>query len=179
MRVVLLEGQAGVSVEGKSGVIRAGRVGIFALDANGDATGEFTIEDLDEADIASLPLILLPEPVTLATEELILPREGQWRMDTTVSAQSTCAGAAAIVPSNSETSTVEVLEDGRLQFFRVILEADDGGVWRGTYEEGGVVAAIEINFNPESGAGLYNVPTDFGSGPCNLVFDLALDYLGP
>ncbi len=179
MRVALLDGQAGISVAGKSGVIRAGRVGIFELDADGDATGEYTIEDYTEADVASLPLVLLPEPVALGTGEAALPREGQWRMDTTVSNQSTCPGAAALVPSNSETSTVDVLEDGTIQFFRILLEAGEDELWHGQYDSDGVVADVEISFSFESGTGLYQVPSDFGSGPCQLVFDLALEYIGP
>jgi hypothetical protein len=151
LRIALVEGEAGIGdVTGRRGGIPAGHVGVFELDANGDATGDYVVEPYTDADVANLPIALLPRPVEVRSVADIAAlrdapmRDGRWIVrHITASITSTGPGASICDFDTSmlveELTDVDVFvttnADGTLtitHFFgqTYVYTRDDDGVWR-------------------------------------------------
>lgn len=184
LRVALVDGQAAITVAHQKGVIRTGRVGIFELDADGEATGEYTVENYTEADVAALPVGLLPDSITVPSpgEAAVsgTPLSGRWQADGKASAQTSCPDVLGFLPDN--TSVVVFTVDGDTLTIAeasgaLVREAD--GRWRGDMDGAdGYAFRLDAEFTDTTGTGIYTIPADYGSGPCSIIFDMVFTWLG-
>jgi hypothetical protein len=190
MRIALLEGQASFAVPGGgSGVIRAAEVGIFTLDANGMATGEFTVEGYSGDDVAALPVVLLPRVIRVRTPEEIAVaraeavREGRWRLR--VDEANSLQGCVSVLAHELEITLeriddVTLIEHSPIQDTTFELQPDASWVFTTTDTNlGRHTTTTTLRFDAESGEGkrvFTSIRPDLTT--CDITVALRYEFLG-
>lgn len=201
LRIAMVEGYAGIEeTAGRSGVIRAGSVGVFPLDANGDATGEHTVEDYTDADVASLPIALLPRPVEVRSPDDIAAlraapvRDGRWIMrHAIVSWTGTDPGFCERSANDwliwneligTEFYATTTNADGTLTVHYPLGEEetytrDDDGVWRTAgLEDFNFTATFEHVFEGDTGIHTIVYTYSFDTLKCTTTIQVETEFAG-
>jgi hypothetical protein len=137
MRLAVLDGEARATLNGRSAIAPAGTQISVALDGDGKATGDLTLEVYEEDDVTNLPVQLLPEEITIAKpltaaelaevlEKNRTPLNGEWRL-----LSASCGEKLGeIIPITFEVDGAEML----MVFFG--SEMPFSQVEGGTYSDG-------------------------------------------
>lgn len=204
LRIALVEGYAGIEASaGRSAVIQAGHVGVFQLDANGDATGEYTVENYSDTDVASLPIALLPRQIEVRSAGEIAAlraapvRDGRWAvLHPTLSwtgtdlefcerlANDSMIGWDEAIGSELYATTTNADDTLTVRYLLAVGEdliytRDDDGIWRVVFpEEYGFTAILEYVF--EGDTGIHTMVYIFSDGPltCTTTTHVRLAFVG-
>jgi hypothetical protein len=127
MTVAVLDGQVTVTEQGVSVTVPAGARAIIPLDENGLGAGAPRLEGYDTAELAVLPIEILPEVITIAPGlsaealNIELPAQATWHM-VMASGVVTCGPNYAVDFGGTDEVVVSV-DEGGVSFYNVTLTA--------------------------------------------------------